>query len=165
MEGLKYKLKKNTVSFVVDCSVYPKEAINNTAFVFTDKMYVFLGKQTAAKMSVVLKAKEDISAKASARMVGEFHNELLNQTIRLQMVLHNKQLREFIIGSAMLGALGEKVALPDGGAGAQKANEDKFDALLEKELKMIEEESGSETDPLEISAPWKSKDPKNKKKK
>ena len=170
IKGIKYKITKDAIFFLVNGKIYPQETILNTAFIFIDRAYVFLDGNPGATVRVYLKSKNVISKQKSADMAGEFYNELLNQTMRNHLLKQNKQLREFCIGSAMLGAINDGVNLSNTTTTAKESkfsngHDKEFDKLLKKELKLLEKEESAEADPLDILIPWGEKNKKTKKQK
>ena len=128
----KIKTKNNTVDFLINLDNYPLEAVYGAAYVFLDRAYVFLDSPSAKKIKVFLKGKNSLAEKKLEDLRGEFLNELLNYTVRINLAKTNKKIREFIIGQALFSAAG------DGEAGQ------------EEELKY-------QDDPLGIAIPWEEK--------
>ncbi len=126
------KIKNNTIKFFLNLQDYPLEAIYGTAYVFLDKAYLFLDSRLAKKIEVSLKGKKKLTKKQLEDFKGEFLNELLNYTLRINLAKHNRKIREYIVGQALFSALGEE----------ELAKEDKI---------------GYKNDPLGIAVPWEEK--------
>ncbi|MBL7154901.1 MAG: His-Xaa-Ser system protein HxsD [Candidatus Portnoybacteria bacterium] len=126
------KIKNNTIKFLLNLQDYPLEAVYGTAYVFLDKAYLFLDSRPSKKIEVFLKGKKKLTKKQLENLKGEFLNELLNYTLRINLAKHNRKIREYIVGQAL------------------------FSAVSEEEVAK-EDEIGYENDPLGIAIPWEEK--------
>lgn len=131
---------EGSVELDLDESLYPKDAIYGSAYVFIDRCYVHLDRVGDGRIRVTLRAKAP-GADTKA-MSGEFENELLGQAWRRQIVEENRALIEAVTATAIAGAAG-----PPG-----------LDDLLDMD---ISEESAFE-DPLGIAMSWEEKYAKKK---
>lgn len=129
----KVKIKDNTIDFLINLKDYPLEAIYGAAYVFLDRAYLFLDSQSAKKIKVSLKGKNKLTKKKLEDLKGEFLNELLNYTVRINLAKTNKKIREFIISQALFSAT-------SGGEAAQEDEGLKY-----------------QDDPLGIAIPWEEK--------
>lgn len=102
------KIKGNTLKFSFNLKDYPLEALYGAAYVFLDKVYLFLNSKPKEKIEVSLKGKKKLSKKQLEKLKGEFLNELFNYTIRIKMAKGNRKIREFIIGQALISAYGSE---------------------------------------------------------
>ena len=102
------KIKNNTIEFLLNLQDYPLEAVYGTAYVFLDKAYLFLDSRPFGKIEVSLKGKKKLTKKQSEDIKGEFLNELLNYTLRINLAKHNRKIREYIVGQALFSSLGEE---------------------------------------------------------
>ena len=125
-------LRNNTIKFIFNLQNYPKEALYGAAYVFLDKAYLFLDNKSPKKIEVSLKGKKKLNEKQLEELKGEFLNELLNYTVRINLSKNNKKIREYIISQALFSAFGNN----------QVSKED--------EVKY-------EEDPLGIAIPWEDK--------
>ena len=148
----KNKLKKqsNEVSISVDPKIYPLDAIYGASYNFIDQAYIFLDGDLNKKIDIKLKLKPDVPSKFTniQEFKKAFLNELLNTTWRYQISQENKNFREFILGTALLGSLG------------QLNPSEKFFTDTKSVIKELEEEKGNEeelNDPLGIAVPWEEK--------
>ncbi len=124
--------ENNQIKFRVNLQNYPLEAIYGAAYVFLDKAYLFLDNKSPEKIEVFLKGKKKFNKKQLEELKGEFLNELLNYTVRINLSKNNKKIREYIISQALFSALGDDQA--------NKEDEIKY-----------------EDDPLGIAIPWEDK--------
>ena len=85
--------------------------------------------------------KEKMDKKQLEDFGGEFYNELLNYSLRIGISKNNQKIREYIVGRALIGALGED----EEGVETEEPEE------IEEE---IEEWKG---DYLGLSIPWEKK--------
>ncbi|OGD24373.1 hypothetical protein A2Z10_00275 [Candidatus Azambacteria bacterium RBG_16_47_10] len=148
-------IKKNrSVSFSLSTKVYSFESIVNTAYSFLDRAHVFLDGDPKTQVKLLLKIKESCSL-SPEKIKGEFHNELLEQDLRLRLARDNRKLREYIVGQALFGAS------PEGVQSAEATEDDELDKILERELKALEDEEKKATkgtkDPLGVLTTWNEK--------
>jgi len=94
-------------TLVLDAKLYPLSAIYGAAYVFIDKVYIRFEGDPAKKIKVLFKAKADTSREDFRKIVGDFENELLNYSLRDQIVSSNQKIRETLIAQALLSALGD----------------------------------------------------------
>ena len=127
------KTKDNTIKFLLNLQDYPLEAVYGASYVFLDKAYLFLDSRASKKIEVSLKGKKKLTKKQLEDLKGEFLNELLNYTVRINLAKSNRKLREFIISQALFSAVSSQVMAED---------ESKFKY---------------EDDPLGIAVPWEEK--------
>lgn len=125
-------MNNNEIKFLLDIRDYPLEAIYGAVYVFLDRTYLFLNSQSAKKVEVSLKGKKKLAKKQLEILKGEFLNELLNYTFRINLTKHNKKIREFIVSQALFSA-------------------------VNKEEITEEDEVGYKDDPLGIAVPWEEK--------
>jgi len=125
-------MDKNEIKFILDLKDYPLEAIYGAAYVFINKAYLFLDNKSSKKIEISLKGKNKLTKKQLENLKGEFLNELLNYTLRVNLNKHNKKIREYIVNQALFSAFNEE----------EITQEDKL---------------GYEDDPLGIAVPWEEK--------
>lgn len=125
------KIKNNTIELVFDLQVHSLEAVYGAAYVFLDQAYLFLNSKGKNKIQVSLKGKKSLSSNKLEELKGEFLNELLNYTIRINLAKYNKKIREYIVSQALSSAL-------------------TIEECEEDEVKY-------EDDPLGIAVPWEEK--------
>ena len=102
-QGILFDAKdaRNVIA-VINSQIFPKEVIYKTAYSFIDNFFVLLDKDKLGNILVKLRKKE---GKCDRDIIeGEFHNELLNQLIRLQVYEQTKNLREMIVMKALFEA-------------------------------------------------------------
>ena len=129
-------LGKDHVSFEVDETVYPLEAIYGGAYLFVDRCFVFLSRPKPQMVTVRLTARAAATAAELETLAGEFMNELLSQTTRLRLSQATARIREYYSAAALRAA-----------ASAPSVD----DLLAELDAEELED------DPLEISVPWEAK--------
>jgi His-Xaa-Ser system protein HxsD len=139
--------KKNQITFWLNTKTYPLEAIYSAAYVFLDRAYIYLDGDPKKEIQVSLKGKTKLTKKELEDLVGEFHNELLNYLLRVEIAKRNQKIREYIVASALVSSLPvESLTSPS----------------------QLPEEISKEDwrkDPLGIAIPWEEKYNKNPKKK
>jgi len=166
------------VSFEIDERIYPLEAVQNAAYVFTDRAYVRVEPAGEGRLSVVLAFKPSCVEAVRTEVKGEFDNELVHQALRLRVSEANRKIREFIVTKALVSAqpsaATDAAAAEAGAASAQSCPEcaaapgaqagppapPPIDEALEKEIDRLlaEIESGDgAADPLGVAVPWEEK--------
>jgi His-Xaa-Ser system protein HxsD len=133
---LGFSLGHDHVSFEVDETVYPLEAIYGGAYLFVDRCFVFLSRPSERVVNVRLTSRGPSTPAELDALAGEFVNELLSQVTRLRLSQATSRIREYYTAAALRAA----AAAPS------------VDDLL---AELDSEERGD--DPLEIMVPWEEK--------
>ena len=133
---LGFSLGQDHVSFDVDETVYPLEAIYGGSYLFVDRCFVFLSRPSERIVNVRLTSRGSATSAELDALAGEFVNELLSQTARLRLSQATARIREYYTAAALRAA----AAAPS------------VDDLL---AELDSEELGD--DPLEIAVPWEEK--------
>lgn len=131
VDELTYLDDGQRVSFTLDETIYPLDAIYGAAYLFVDRCYLFLGRPADQKVEVRLKPRgkgQDLDA-----LAGEFANELLNQVLRQRISESTGRIREYYMARAFFSA-------------PAQASIDQLLAELDAEE--------MEEDDLEIAVPW-----------
>ena len=100
-------MKKENLEIIIDLEVYPLEAIYSAAYVFIDRVYIYL-KPVGNAVVVLLTAKEGLTKKSFEKIKGEFQNELLNSSLRRTLEKSNKKIRQNIVERALFSSIGEE---------------------------------------------------------
>jgi His-Xaa-Ser system protein HxsD len=142
-------LRDNQIVFSLNTKNYSQEAIYNTAYVFSDRVYIYLDGDPEKEIKVFLKGKENLNKSQLEALQGEFLNELLNYLLRIEVAQSNQKIREYIVASALVASMPSE--------------------LLNQSAQTETESSDWKEDPLGIAVPWeeknKKKSAKRKKKK
>lgn len=133
---LGFTLGSDHVSFGIDESVYPLEAVYGASYVFLERCWVYLSRPKEGVVDVRLTAKEAATPDGLDALAGEFANELLSQTIRQRLSQSAARIREYYTAAALRAA-------------TSAPSVDDLLAELESE-ELLE-------DPLEIMVPWEEK--------
>jgi len=133
---LDFSLGPDHISFEVDESVYPLEAIYGASYVFLDRCFVYLSRPRADVVTVRLTARGSATPAELDGLAGEFANELLSQSLRLRLSQSTSRIREYYTAAALRAA-------------TSAPSVDDLLAELESE-ELLE-------DPLEIMVPWEEK--------
>lgn len=131
-DNFNFKIKGNQIEFTINTKIYSITAIYQTAYLFIDKVYLFLDGDPKKEIKVIMKAKEETNIKDLEKIADQFYNELLNQLLREKVSTTNAKIREYIVSKALYKAVPNEV-----------------DELL----KEVEEEDWQE-DPLGIAKTW-----------
>jgi His-Xaa-Ser system protein HxsD len=132
-DELTYSFDERRVAFVLDESIYPRDAVYGAAYVFVDRAWVFLSRPADQKIEVRLRTKAATDAAGLERLAGEFANELLNQVVRLRIGEATSKIREYTMARAFFA----------------DDTRTSIDALL---AELDAEELAD--DPLEVPVPW-----------
>jgi len=89
------------VSTLVDTSLYPLEVVLRTCHRFTDKFFLHVQWQDQDKGRLEVTLKSTTEGKDSGAAVGDFLNELLDQTVRQQVAEETEELRNLILAHAL----------------------------------------------------------------
>jgi His-Xaa-Ser system protein HxsD len=130
---LGFSLRPNQVSFELDETVYPVEAVYGASSLFLERCFVFLSRPRPAAVTVELTSREDATPAEIDALAGEFANECLSQVTRLRLSQATTRIREYYTAAALRAA----AAAP----------------LVDDLLAELESEELLE-DPLEIMVPW-----------
>jgi His-Xaa-Ser system protein HxsD len=133
---LGFSLGADQISFEVDESIYPLEAIYGACYLFLERCFVYLSRSKPAVVDVRLTAREAATPAELDTLAGEFANELLSQVTRLRLSQGTTRIREYYTAAALRAA----------------ASAPSIDDLL---AELESEELGE--DPLEIMVPWEEK--------
>ena len=133
---LGFRLSTDQVSFDVEESLYPLEAIYGAAYLFLDKCFVYLSRPAPTQVRVQLTTRSSVSTAELDALAGEFANELLSQVARLKLAQATVRIREYYAAAALRAA----TSAPS------------IDDLL---AELESEELGE--DPLQIMVPWEEK--------
>lgn len=133
---LGFSLGTDHISFEVDESIYPLEAVYGACYLFLERCFVFLSRAKPGVVDVRLTARESATAAELDALAGEFGNELLSQVTRLRLSQATARIREYYTAAALRAA-------------ATAPSVDELLAELESE-DLLE-------DPLEIMVPWEEK--------
>lgn len=130
---LNFTIGPDHIAFEIDEQIYPLEALYGACYLFLDRCYVFLSRAATGGVTVRLTARGSASAADLDALAGEFGNELLSQSLRLQLAQSTARIREYYTAAALRAA-------------ASAPTVDELLAELESE-ELLE-------DPLEIMVPW-----------
>ena len=133
---LGFSLGVDHISFEVDETIYPLEAIYGACYLFLDRCFVYLSRSKEREVRVQLTARGPAIAAELDALAGEFTNELLSQVTRLRLSQATARIREYYTAAALRSA-----------TSAPSVDE----LLAELEAEELFE------DPLEIMVPWEEK--------
>ncbi|MFO0684534.1 MAG: His-Xaa-Ser system protein HxsD [Sandaracinus sp.] len=128
-----YELSERQIRFVIDETVYPRDAIFGAAYIFIDRCYVLLDRPGDQKVSVRLRSKGPATEADLEALAGELANELLNQVLRLRVGESTARIREYYMARAFFASEGKST----------------IDQLLAE----LDAEEMAEA-PLEVPVPW-----------
>jgi His-Xaa-Ser system protein HxsD len=133
---LGFSLGPDQITFEVDESVYPLEAVYGACYLFLEKCFIYLSRAKPGVVDVRLTSRESATPAELDALAGEFANELLSQVTRLRLAQATARIREYYTAAALRAA-------------ASAPSVDDLLAELESE-ELLE-------DPLEIMVPWEEK--------
>ncbi len=139
-----FNKSRGCLSFTINTKIYSLKAIYQAAYLFLDRVYVYLDGDPSKKIKVAMKLKGPSFVPQSGptegrdqelyKIAGEFHNELLNQMLREKISDSNAKIREYIVSAALYNAVPSDV---------------------DRILKEVEDEDWQQ-DPLGIAKTWES---------
>lgn len=91
----------NKCRITLNRDIYALPAIMKTAYLFTEQFYIYMDIEDEQYLRVDFKAKPILSKEEAEQRLGEFHNELLHQCIRLEVAKQTKEIRELVMGRAL----------------------------------------------------------------
>lgn len=128
---------EHEVRLEVDEGLFPRTVTVSAAYRFVDRCYVRLERLPRRHLLVLLKGKGKLTATAMASLHDEFQNELLHQLMRHQVAERTQQLREILVGRALLSA---EPVTQEG-----------------EEMSDVASDQSYLDDPLGIAVPWEEK--------
>lgn len=124
------------VSFEIDETIYPPDAVFGSAYLFIDRCYVFLTRPGDKRIGVRLRTRGEASEEQLVELAGEFANELLNQVLRHRIGVSTARIREYYMARAF-----------------HSSGQSTLDSLLAE----LDDEELAE-DNLEVEVPWEKAD-------
>lgn len=94
-----YIIKDKIARIEIDKSIYSLESCMKSSYIFIDRFYIYLDIKDN-KILIEIKNKEKDST-VTEDDIGEFYNELLNQSIREMVYYKTKGIREIILARAL----------------------------------------------------------------
>ncbi len=97
MEKL-YKIENNYAEILLPKDIYPLVSVKKALANFMEKIYIKMdsNKDKIIIQIVLQEDKEDLE-----KIIGEFYNELLRESLRYNIAMETKNLRELIVGRAL----------------------------------------------------------------
>lgn len=99
MEKL-YKIKDNYAEILLDLKLYPLSAIKKALSNYMEQTYIKMSykDENTIKIEMIIK---DHKKEELEQIIGNLYNELLNESLRYEVALETKNLRELIVGRAL----------------------------------------------------------------
>lgn len=104
VDELTYLEDGRRVSFTLDETLYPLDAIYGAAYLFVDRCYLFLDRPGDQKVEVRITPRQAGDRDSLASLAGEFANELLNQVLRQRVSESTRRIREYYMARAFFSA-------------------------------------------------------------
>src|SRR5947208_15604009 len=101
---LGFSLGRDHVSFDVDETVYPLEAIYGGSYLFVDRCFVFLSRPSPRVVNVRLTSRGPATPAELDALAGEFRNELLSQVTLLRLSQATARIREYYTTATLRAA-------------------------------------------------------------
>ena len=93
-----YKLNGNVAEITVSLEVYPLITIKKAIANYMEIAYISLKKENS---SIIIKIQSKNKNEDLDYIVGEFYNELLRESLRYEILIETKNLRELIFARAL----------------------------------------------------------------
>ena len=93
-----YTINDNYAEIVLSKDIYPLVSVKKALTNFMDKTYIKIKDNNSEIMvqMVLQESKTDLE-----KIIGEFYNELLRESLRYNIAIETKNLRELIVGRAL----------------------------------------------------------------
>jgi len=103
---MRFKLDQDNseIGFIFNLKTYRKEALYGAGLVFSDRAFIFVEPNGPHHLRITLQSKKPAGREFLCALAGEFHNELLSQTLRWMVARHNKKTKEAIQAQALFAA-------------------------------------------------------------
>ena len=98
MEKL-YNIKDNYAEIILNKEIYPLVSIKKAISNFFEDIYVKINDLSEKEYMVQIELKQ--SSADLEKLIGEFYNELLRESLRYNIAVETKNLRELIVGRAL----------------------------------------------------------------
>ena len=100
MEKL-YKLEENYAEILVNIKLYPVMAIKKALSNYTKNVYLKMDYEDEKTIKIKIVPKENKTKEELEEIIGKLYNELFNETLRYEISVETKNLRELIVGRAL----------------------------------------------------------------
>lgn len=143
MSKIKTKInEKNQLVYVlVDPNFYSLDAIYDAAYNFLDRAYILFDGDPKEEIKVRLKGKKKLNKKELEKLADEFFNELINTGLRRKISKNNKNIREYMVSAALIGA-----------------SQDLQNKIKEESKEISNDNTGAwNDDPMGIATTWEEK--------
>lgn len=98
MEKL-YNIKDNHAEVILNKEIYPLVSIKKAIANFFEDIYVKINDLNEKEYMIQIELKQ--SSADLEKLIGEFYNELLRESLRYSITIETKNLRELIVGRAL----------------------------------------------------------------
>jgi len=98
-----FRIKNNCLEILINAVIYPQEPLFATCCVLMDKYYILIDlTKDKKRYKVTLFPKEEVKKRFDFKgLVGDFHNELLNNVLRYKLASRNQKIRQWIVQEAL----------------------------------------------------------------
>ena len=118
-------VKWDKFELLIDTKIFSKEIVLKSAYVFLDRGYFFFKLDNDNNITLQFTKKEE-SKEDSKKIIWDFSDELLNNSLRETLFENNKEIRTEIITSALQNSLRE-AELPNNWNWYEDTSENYFD--------------------------------------
>jgi His-Xaa-Ser system protein HxsD len=101
MQEIEFSSDSQNYVFYINELIYPRYVIMKAAYMYIERYYIYFDYEKEDVIKVVFTPKENTSSDIVKGEIGEFHNELLHQVLRLEIFNKTKNIRELILGRAL----------------------------------------------------------------
>lgn len=92
-----YKIDKDKITFYIDTNIYNDTVIKKAIYNFIDNRKIILNKFDEKTVVIVSKKSDD----NIDDFIKKFYSELLNESLRFEVMKETKNIRELILGRAL----------------------------------------------------------------
>lgn len=98
VESVHPVVRDGALFFLIDETIYSREAVLRACYWFTDRSYLFISRPSSGHLTVTVRAKP--GGPALEVVAGDFGNALLDQQVRIDIERETRALRELIVAKA-----------------------------------------------------------------
>ena len=95
-----YTIKGKYAEIELDTEIYPLTSVKKALSNFMNSTYIKIDKENTNKIIIKIELKQNSNTNID-EIIGELNNELLRESLRYDITMQTKNIRELIIGRAL----------------------------------------------------------------
>lgn len=145
---IKKEIDGNKFELLIDTNIFSKEVVMKASYNFLDRWYFFF--KIDENQNIILQfSKKDWEMDSEEKIIWEFSDELLSVSLRINLELENKFIREAIVWAAILNSV-DSANFVELNTDRQEQNQIDFDKDIDEILREIENDPELKIDEAEI---------------